>query len=986
MSDKTANQIKVNGELTNWLNEDLPIQQFNVISIQLLQQKLEAIEWDDRFAQWRDSKNGNQLFWFFIKGGTALRILFQSKNQTDVMPDPSDWDTQIVINPELPFDLWYLAYQKIEVAVNEALFLANMCFTLLPSTKNSLKEHPDKGTIKKYFSVAEFTNKEFEYRYKNAEDGKGPIFKLNQEWGGELAYRPAGDRKTAYLCNMFHPLQAGDIARQRFADLAGHDWKGKPYTLELRNDAKGVSLDCAIAAKNEYLGKSKKSVVIVGVIGKLELKETRRLYVVVIDDKGKDTVLTEIQLIDNKNETKILRDIKRYESFRKIEPLIIGDDFKTINDELKKKPEERNDKAAKNISNIIRLALIAAHVNQDMIFDSMFLQETIDVNQREYKDIKHWTEAKKILCKGLTNVDDSTNVIKEVEKHYKFIEQSLKIPKINDGNKNKAIQWLNDNKNDLGLNAAVQDSASKDDVVDLLKKLLPINADAPLASGQKTLIIDEFYLHRLEVRYKYKKPAIFGSKNPADYIDAWTASGNLRGELIDVTVPRRDTFECRHHYKLLKSKQKNAWEVIDRKSGVTGVDEIELPILNEGYHLEEQILITREILSGKSSSPKKIHKRILRGYSLGIDNAGVKDRKNSRLKVIEISAAQFEDTYPNHKTIIEKIKVDLNNWAEGNYQESNKASTKTLAIYFKTQVSKNENLIKCDLNENDNKVVDSEKDKLVRLRTFMADVSDDTKYPDIWVKMLNEKEKKNADDDAYGKKLNAGMLDFFYITAIFAQVASEIIESLKGNKVDLIRSDTTKYDLREMLKYLIGIYHGNNDVFIQIRGSAASYHHLKEQNNSYGNAADSELIVPEVEVVCLYDEKSIEESQISNQHEASINALPKGFTEKNVDKDFYTQLIASIQYEKISLKNKEEQRTEYAYGMPVLNLNTHIKALESSIQAAEFSKSELLKEELDLLHRALTTREYGERYQGMPRIKRRLSVRHPMNVSGVNKV
>lgn len=225
------------------------------------------------------------------------------------------------------------------------------------------------------------------------------------------------------------------------------------------------------------------------------------------------------------------------------------------------------------------------------------------------------------------------------------------------------------------------------------------------------------------------------------------------------------------------------------------------------------------------------------------------------------------------------------------------------------------------------------------------------------------------------------MFDFFYITAIFAEVAKQINESVV--RVDLKRSDTDEKNMREMVKFLINRTSDNNHIFMQLTDTGASYHHLKEQNNSYGSAADDELIVPEVKIRCLYD-ATTDENAVKLIHEGSIDLLDSGFNKTGIDKAAYRKLVAAIEYVPIDSDKTEEQRTEYAYGMPVINLNTHIRAIENSIQAAEFSKSELLSEELDLLHRALTTREFGERYQGMPRLKRSLSVRgtspSPLNI------
>ncbi|NVK72153.1 MAG: hypothetical protein HWE24_01630 [Oceanospirillaceae bacterium] len=932
MSDKTANQIIANGELTTWLNEDTAIQQFNVVSIKLLQDKLDAIEWDDRFAKWRDAEDGNKIYWFFIKGGTALRILFSDKGQTDIMPDPSDWDTQIVINPDIPFDLWYRAYQKIAEAINEALYLANMCFTLMP--KNTTPT-----TTATYRPMADFIKNGLKKNYDNA-TGE-PLAPIKLAYGGTIRYRQSGDRKTVYQCDMFHPLQSGDLSRQRFANLTTADWKAPEYQLKLVAHSEDRTPIASLAIAEKTRNDGKKKLIVVGRKSVTDRQDV--LYIIIFDDKGKAIIRDEIQLISKRRESNF-KD-HRWDKVNEIITLISGPKLSTINSELTKQPDARDPQLAKDIEKIKRLAVAATDFTYDPIFDSMYPQETVDVNQLNYRSKPTWKKARDILKTALSSQSTA------IDLHYQCVEHSLGL---NEGTKAAVIQWFNSNKTALGETSDINSSETVENVM----SKLPLKAAEPLASGQKTLIIDEFYLHRLVVRYKYVKPDLSDKTGPKpkssfgktmdDYNLAWTASGNLRGELIDVTVPRRDTFECQHHSKLLKD---GTWQVSKKKSGVPGVNDIEMPLLDEAYHIEEQILITREVLAGKSSSPKKLHKRIKRGYSLGVPKNATTHRLNARKAVINVLHKQFTGTYGSYNNqdinqLISNVKAHLDIWADIDRVTRRTNQIKGLKELFDNQVANNSNLLACKYSST----------KLDKLKTFVSDVRPVGDYPDVWGKGSTEQDRTNA-----------GMIDFFIITAIYAQIAQQIEQVLKNGKVSLARAEDGRHNLRETIKFLIYQVADNNHVFMQLTGSAATYHHLKDLNQSFGEMADEHLIVEKVQIRCLYD-STIDLDGLKQHFAASKTTFSQ---ECPGEVDIYNALVDNIEY--VPLTDAQDQQTEYAYGMPVMNLNSHIKALENNIGAAEFLRSEMLKEELDMLHRALTTREYSERYRGMPKLKRTLS-------------
>ena len=116
--------------------------------------------------------------------------------------------------------------------------------------------------------------------------------------------------------------------------------------------------------------------------------------------------------------------------------------------------------------------------------------------------------------------------------------------------------------------------------------------------------IDGFYLYRLVVRYESEYYDINGTRSNEPIKDNTKAS--FRGELIDISIPRRDTLEALHqwqHVNIFPLEVKYA--APDHKVTIQAPD--------WDYHLEENIIMIMEYITEISNSPHKLPSRIKRG-------------------------------------------------------------------------------------------------------------------------------------------------------------------------------------------------------------------------------------------------------------------------------------------------------------------------------------------------------------------------------------
>jgi hypothetical protein len=118
----------------------------------------------------------------------------------------------------------------------------------------------------------------------------------------------------------------------------------------------------------------------------------------------------------------------------------------------------------------------------------------------------------------------------------------------------------------------------------------PRNKD-PLATIQMNYTIDKFYLFRLMVNFSCKPPI---GGNDDEY--------KFHAELIDISIPRRDTVEALQQWRHTRPR------VFPSAAHGLGI-----PVPNHFYQLEEQILMVRENVAGTSTSKDKVKKRLVRG-------------------------------------------------------------------------------------------------------------------------------------------------------------------------------------------------------------------------------------------------------------------------------------------------------------------------------------------------------------------------------------
>lgn len=800
MPDKTRNQLLVNGEITTLLNKDILIRSFNIFSINLLREELAKITWERKF--------GLTPYWFFIKGGTALGLVFEYYGTPELTPAASDWDTQIVIDPEYNFDLWYEALIKISDVVNRVLVLGNMVITMMPITKHFITEEIPKKALP-----------------QNVKD----------EWGGQINYRQSADRKTAFIYEYFHPFQPGDTGRQGFAHTRLDAWHDSENPASIQN--------------------------------------------------------------------------------------------------------------------------------------RFFPLETVEFNQQEYRELNLWREAYAAFRVFLIDAKWSGDYIAECDKAW--LQVYWKLERVTTENKNDALTYL-----DVVFKKHLAKNSEVKIVQSTMDEVLKDFSIALLASGQRTLTIDEFYLYRLVVRYKYEKPKpLLGGKRPKDYLAAWTASGNLRGELIDVTVPRRDSFEARHHGALLKSGE---WKLLDIPTVVSSKSVVNLPVLDLEYQIAEQVLIVREVLAGVSSSAPKLEKRLIRGYALGRGkDAHHGGREKSRNKLINLLNQQFSSTYKLFSnnainTLITQVKIDIEAWSSGNAKP--KVLDELDKLYGLQCEASAENLLQVKLPE----------EKLKNLKKFTRLVNNPGAYPDVWSK-----------DNETAKQNNAGCLDFFYIVSIYANIARQLQVLLKGVSLPLQIKPRHTASAREIIKFVSSSYANDGFVFPQVIGRAATYYHLKDLSEIFVGIDDS-IHVDTIDVRVINFDKVSSFTTIGKKTVAILDRVGKlllvagKITQYKIaiGVDPAIDVLWVVDsgrnqwqaYLRIHLRvplylSRQSYQTEYAYGIPVIRLQDHILNLQMEVGAAEFTQSQIAKVELTKLQRALSVREFATKNSDskIPPLKRQLS-------------
>jgi hypothetical protein len=136
-----------------------------------------------------------------------------------------------------------------------------------------------------------------------------------------------------------------------------------------------------------------------------------------------------------------------------------------------------------------------------------------------------------------------------------------------------------------------------------------INSSKEARTGQSSswiinTSIDGFYLYRLVVRYE----SVHYDNNGTKFDDPITDSNksSFRGELIDISIPRRDTLEALHQWQHV-----NIFPLSVKYAAPDHEEIIQAP--DWDYHLEENIIMIMEYITEISNSPHKLPSRIKRG-------------------------------------------------------------------------------------------------------------------------------------------------------------------------------------------------------------------------------------------------------------------------------------------------------------------------------------------------------------------------------------
>lgn len=100
-------QRALDGDITTEFNNDTDVQ------------KMLATLISDFMTLIRTSRSLNNNVKFFVKGGTSTKLLGRNYD-----PNWSDWDTQLIINPNLPIGEWYALFDQLIGALNVQLIKA----------------------------------------------------------------------------------------------------------------------------------------------------------------------------------------------------------------------------------------------------------------------------------------------------------------------------------------------------------------------------------------------------------------------------------------------------------------------------------------------------------------------------------------------------------------------------------------------------------------------------------------------------------------------------------------------------------------------------------------------------------------------------------------------------------------------------------------------------------------------------------------------
>ncbi len=622
-----------------------------------------------------------------------------------------------------------------------------------------------------------------------------------------------------------------------------------------------------------------------------------------------------------------------------------------------------------NIKEVLRGTKPAADMPNELDMLNNFFEKMADNNVKEKgneEDEKEEKYHEEPNDKNETHSDDRTAGAFKVastvinKQSYTSRELAAKVYRMlmSFGNKHG---WGTDQQKS-SFKSALKKTGKSKDLLQMIDELLDTlgsdrEARAPLASCRHNLNVGNYYLYRLLVNYKFNKPEKhkdYGAEH--DYQKAW-GNNKVRAEIIDVTIPRRDTQECLHQAAVLSGEHWQLTQInVDDLSGVS------IPVLGKSYHLDEQIVLLRESIAGTTHSANKFAKRLRRCAKLVAlndrDTFDKKSVKNGGKFLIDHILNQFTNTYNAPKTKIlktlERATIDLNDWwKKGNNKKVNVRMSRATNKYT-------QNLTKCGVGKLGYVPISS---------MLREEISEPVEFN------LSEEGSEEA-----------AMQNCLYIVVAFADLADEIKEDLKQTSAmlgaDKASSKTTS-DYRLLIKsayqHINTIKLRDINLVFQLSGDAATYCHIKDviypENVTPQHSLEEILFVnPVTANLFIVSDKEVDVERTVEQISSRLMSVEKDYdikVEKNLvylrRQSFQdgVQLIIDVA-EKSADEIKKDDATEYASGLPVVNLRRLIETMEPVSHAQEFFMNSALEATLQITRDTFAIRSYLARYLGMP--------------------
>lgn len=304
--------------------------------------------------------------------------------------------------------------------------------------------------------------------------------------------------------------------------------------------------------------------------------------------------------------------------------------------------------------------------------------------------------------------------------------------------------------------------------------------------------ISKFVLYRVIVRYVTDEYSSDGEPRLAAGDDFKLGSDHkmfgptlakFRGELLDVSIPRRDCYETIQQWAQVRTMPVQYKEAPDHSSTWLNVPDWR-------YQLNENVLLILEVFNEISGSPHKFYKRVLRGCNaVEAINESYKERysdNSNEFKALaeSISITNFKkafNTLSDHKTLgfLRPLVKDLFDTVQKDYGWKNLASS--LAKFKMDNAVDVEAIIGGDIEK-------SLKDNWLILQNEKPDKSSAKTYDDILIKEVKNKDDKRSqverDADYEKAKMMLGFMRFY-----------QNIHQEFANKLMFLDKPTSPYDI-----------------------------------------------------------------------------------------------------------------------------------------------------------------------------------------------